>query len=68
LVLVAGGALVSVDEVVELSLQPVITPTVTPSSTIRVNNLFIVGVTFTKTTKRTSKIFKRLGDAKLQGY
>jgi len=43
LVLAAGGALVSVDgALVELSLQPVNTPTVTPNSTIRVNNLFIV--------------------------
>lgn len=37
-------------------LQPANIPT-KPASTIRVNNLFIVGVTFTKTAKRTRKIF-----------
>ena len=37
-------------------LQPVTTPNVKPSSTIRVYNLFIVGVTFTKRSKRTSKM------------
>ena len=37
-----------------LSLQPANTPSI-PSSTIRVNNLFIVGVSFTKGGKRTSK-------------
>ena len=41
-------------------LQPVnIAPNTKPSSTIRVYVLFIVGVTFTKTLKRTSKILKQ---------
>jgi len=43
--------------VVVLSLQPVSATTVMPNSTIRVNNRFIVAVTFTKRRKRTSKIF-----------
>ena len=54
-----AGAFVSgvVVGVLPGSLQPVSTTTVTPNSTIRVNNLFIVAVTFTKRLKRTSKIF-----------
>jgi hypothetical protein len=51
----AGAALVLV--LLELSdpLQPASTPAVRPNSTIRVNSLFIVGVSFTKRSKRTSK-------------
>jgi hypothetical protein len=40
-----------------LSLQPVTVPITRPNSTIRVNNLFIVGVTLTNSEKRTSKNF-----------
>jgi hypothetical protein len=38
-----------------LSLQPVTAPITRPNSTIRVYNLFIVGVTLTNSEKRTSK-------------
>src|SRR6266576_5455955 len=54
-----AGAFVPAGAVEEVSdwLQPVnIAPNTKPSSTIRVYVLFIVGVTFTKTLKRTSKI------------
>jgi len=49
------------------SLQPDNTTIVTPNSTIRVNNLFIVGVTFTKRRKRTSKIFPTMRQDRLKG-
>src|SRR5215471_14284610 len=68
---VAGAAFVGAGVLVlELSLQPANIPT-KPNSTIRVSNLFIVGVTFTKTAKRTSKIFqlqKMVGKAGLDYY
>jgi hypothetical protein len=51
---IAGGALVVAGAVLVLSLQPASKPT-KPNSTIRVNSLFIVIVTFTKTKKRTRK-------------
>ena len=56
-----AGAFVVAGGVVEVSdwLQPVnIAPNTKPSSTISVDIRFIVGVTFTKTSKRTSKILK----------
>lgn len=51
---VAGGELVSEDW-----LQPANTPS-RPSNTIRVYNLFIVGVRFTKYSKRTSKFLPHI--------
>ncbi len=58
LVLGAAGAFVLgvVVEVSVLWLQPATTPN-KPNSTIRVNNLFIFRVTFTRFYKRTSKNF-----------
>jgi hypothetical protein len=57
----AGAAFVSGAFPVVVSddgLQPVSTaPMTIPNSTIRVNILFIVGLTFTKSAKRTSTIF-----------
>jgi hypothetical protein len=51
--LVAGGV-----ELSDSLLQPVTkAPTVSANSTIRVCNLFIVAVTFTKTGKRTRTFF-----------
>lgn len=58
--LVLAGAFVEVEVELEvpdslLPLQPANTPS-RPKSTIRVTSLFIVGVTFTKKAKLTSKI------------
>ena len=55
----AGTAFVSAGfEVVSPELQPVSTaPMTIPNSTISANILFIVGVTLTKSAKRTSTIF-----------
>ena len=46
-----GGGLLSP------GLHPDITPAARPNSTIRVSNLFIVGVTLTRNAKKTSVIF-----------
>jgi hypothetical protein len=58
---VAGGAVGAfvppLSGLLPLSLQPVTVPITSPNSTIRVNSLFIVGVTLTKSEKRTSKNF-----------
>ena len=55
----ADGAafVVSLPPPLPLSLQPVTVPITSPNSTIRVNSLFIVGVTLTNSEKRTSKNF-----------
>jgi hypothetical protein len=54
---VVGTAFVLLLLLLPLSLQPVTVPITSPNSTIRVNSLFIVGVTLTNSEKRTSKNF-----------
>src|SRR5947208_2298639 len=55
----AGGAFVAVDPPVSDWLQPVsIAPIRSPMSTIRVYVLFILRLTFIKSPKSTSKIFR----------
>ena len=62
----AAGALVSAVPVVVAGFsQPVSTAPITiPNSTIIANILFIVGLTFTKSTKRTSTIFQGISAPK----